>query len=56
MMLEILASLSLLRSVWPHVSWHWIGPLIAGYAVSVPLGVWCLSTLPEAPLRPPCRS
>lgn len=51
MMLEILASVSLLRSVWPHVSWHWIRPLIAGYAVSVPLGVWCLSVLPEQPLR-----
>ena len=51
MMLEVLASVSLLRSVWPHVSWHWIRPLIAGYAVSVPLGVWCLSILPEVPLR-----
>jgi len=51
MMLEILASVSLLRSVWPQVSWHWIRPLIAGYAVSVPLGVWCLSVLPEQPLR-----
>jgi uncharacterized membrane protein YfcA len=51
MMLEIVASVSLLRSVWPHVSWHWIRPLIASYAVSVPLGVWCLSILPELPLR-----
>ena len=51
MMLEIVASVSLLRSVWPHVSWHWVRPLIAGYAVSVPLGVWCLSILPELPLR-----
>jgi uncharacterized protein len=51
MMLEILASVSLLRSVWPHVSWHWIRPLIAGYAISVPIGVWLLSVLPEQPLR-----
>lgn len=51
MMLEILASISLLRSVWTEVSWHWVRPLIAGYAVSVPLGVWCLSVLPEQPLR-----
>jgi uncharacterized protein len=51
MMLEILASVSLLRSVWPQVSWHWIRPLIAGYAVSVPMGIWCLSVLPEQPLR-----
>ena len=33
------------------MAWHWIGPLLAGYAVAVPLGVWCLATLPEAPLR-----
>ena len=33
------------------VSWHWVRPLIAGYAVSVPFGVWCLSILPEQPLR-----
>ena len=51
MMLEILASVSLLRSVWADVSWRWVRPLIAGYAVSVPLGVWCLSVLPEQPLR-----
>jgi uncharacterized membrane protein YfcA len=51
MMLEILASLSLLRSVWRDVAWDWIGPLLAGYAVAVPLGVWCLAVLPEAPLR-----
>ncbi len=51
MMLEILASVSLLRSVWAEVSWHWVRPLIAGYAVSVPLGVWCLSILPEQRLR-----
>lgn len=51
MMLEIVASISLLRSVWRDVAWHWIGPLVAGYAVAVPLGVWCLATLPEAPLR-----
>jgi len=51
MMLEILASLTLLRSVWRDVAWHWIGPLLAGYAIAVPLGVWCLATLPEVPLR-----
>jgi len=51
MMLEILASVSLLHSVWSDVSWRWVRPLIAGYAVSVPLGVWCLSILPEQPLR-----
>ncbi len=51
MMLEIVASLSLLRSIWRDVAWHWIGPLLLGYAVAVPLGVWCLAVLPEAPLR-----
>src|SRR6266568_3013372 len=47
----IVAGISLLRSVWPHVSWRWIWPLLAGYAISVPLGVWCLAILPELPLR-----
>jgi uncharacterized membrane protein YfcA len=56
MMLEILASLSLLRSVWRDVAWHWIGPLLAGYAVAVPLGVWCLAVLPEARFAPLSRS
>ena len=51
MVLEVVASISLLRSVWPHISWRWIGPLLAGYAVSVPAGVWCLAVLPEVPLR-----
>lgn len=51
LMLEIFASVSLLRSVWPHISWRWIGPLLAGYAVSVPAGVWCLAVLPDVPLR-----
>jgi uncharacterized protein len=51
MMLEIFASVSLLRSVWPHISWRWIGPLLAGYAVSVPVGVRCLAVLPDVPLR-----
>ena len=51
MMLEVLASVSLLRSVWPQIEWHWIRPLVAGYAVSVPFGMWCLAILPEGPLR-----
>jgi uncharacterized membrane protein YfcA len=51
MMLEILASVTLLRSIWGHIEWRWIGPLVAGYAFSVPLGIWCLSALPELPLR-----
>jgi uncharacterized membrane protein YfcA len=51
MMLEVLASISLLRSVWPQISWHWIRPLLAGYLTSVPLGVYCLSIMPELPLR-----
>src|ERR1700730_13868827 len=51
MMLEIVGSISLLRSVWPHVSSRWIWPLVGAYAFSVPLGVWCLAILPELPLR-----
>ena len=47
MMLEIVASISLLRSVWPHVSWRWIWPLIAGYAISVRWGCGACRSCPS---------
>src|SRR5437870_13538008 len=53
MMLEILASISLLRSVWPHMAWHWLRPLLAGYAVSVPAGVRRRPVGPDVPRRGP---
>ena len=48
MLLEVLASLSLLHSVWRDISWSWLTPLILGNAIAVPFGVWSLALLPEA--------
>ncbi len=49
--LEVLASLSLLRGAWLHVDWRWLGWLVAGNALCIPLGVALLAFLAEAPLR-----
>jgi uncharacterized protein len=49
--LEVLASLTLLRSAWRQVDWPWLGWLVAGNALCIPLGVFLLVWLPEAPLR-----
>ncbi|NJM86950.1 MAG: sulfite exporter TauE/SafE family protein [Hydrococcus sp. RU_2_2] len=51
MLLEVFASLSLLRSVWQDISWLWLKPLIFGNAIAVPLGVWSLAIIPSAPLQ-----
>jgi uncharacterized protein len=50
-MLEVLASLSLLRSTWKDVDWSWLGWLVTGNALCIPLGVALLAWLPETPLR-----
>ena len=50
-MLEVLASLSLLRSAARDIDWHWLGWLIAGNALCLPFGIALLAWLPEAPLR-----
>ena len=49
--LEVLASLSMLRAVWSEVHWGWLRPLLIGNAVTIPLGVSMLAVVPEAPLR-----
>jgi hypothetical protein len=49
--LEVLASLSLLRGAWKHVDWHWLGWLVAGNALCIPLGVALLAYVDETPLR-----
>jgi uncharacterized membrane protein YfcA len=51
LLLEVLASLSLLRSVWQDISWIWLKPLILGSVIAIPLGVWSLATLATAPLQ-----
>ena len=49
--LEVLASLALLQSVWREIDWDWLRPLLIGNAVAIPLGVWMLAVVPEGPLR-----
>jgi uncharacterized protein len=49
--LEVLASLSLLRSAWKDVDWRWLGWLMAGNALCIPVGVALLAWVSEAPLR-----
>ena len=49
--LEVLASLTLLRSVWHKIDWSWLRPLLIGNALTIPLGVWMLVVVPEGPLR-----
>jgi hypothetical protein len=51
MLLEVLASLFLIRSVWQDISWSWLNPLIIGNLIAVPLGVWSLSMLPSTPVQ-----
>jgi uncharacterized protein len=49
--LEVLASLSLLRGAARHIDWHWLSWLIAGNLLCLPLGVLLLAWLPETQLR-----
>jgi uncharacterized membrane protein YfcA len=49
--LEVLASISLLRGAARDIDWHWLGWLIAGNLLCLPLGILLLAWLPETPLR-----
>lgn len=49
--LEVLASLTLLRSAWKHVDWNWLSWLVVGNALCIPLGVALLAFVDETPLR-----
>jgi uncharacterized membrane protein YfcA len=49
--LEVLASLTLLRSAWKDVDWGWLSWLVAGNALCMPLGVALLAYVDETPLR-----
>jgi uncharacterized membrane protein YfcA len=50
-MMEIAASLHLLPSIWREVHWRAIGVLLIGYTIAVPLGVWLLASMPQAPMK-----
>jgi uncharacterized membrane protein YfcA len=49
--LEIVASLSLLRSALRDVDGAWLSWLVVGNVVGTPLGIAALAALPETPLR-----
>ena len=49
--LEVLASISLLRSAARDIDWRWLSWLIAGNVLCLPLGILLLAWLPETPLR-----
>jgi uncharacterized membrane protein YfcA len=49
--LEVLASLSLLRGAARDVDWPWLAWLMLGNALCIPLGIAVLAWLPETPLR-----
>jgi len=49
--LEVLASVSMLRSVWGKIDWGWLKPLLIGNAIAIPIGVGMLAAVAEAPLR-----
>lgn len=49
--LEVLASLSLLRGAFKDTDWPWLSWLVLGNALFIPLGVAVLAHLPEAALR-----
>lgn len=49
--LEVLASISLLRGAARDIDWRWLSWLIAGNVLCLPLGIVLLAWLPETPLR-----
>lgn len=49
--LEVLASLSLLRGIARDIDWPWLSWLMIGNVLFIPLGIVALAWLPEAPLR-----
>jgi len=50
-LMEIAASLHLLPSVWRHIHWRSIWPLLAGAVIGTPVGVWFLGNLPAPPMQ-----
>ena len=50
-MLEVMASLTMLRSALRHVDWNWLSWLMLGNILCVPLGVALLAVVPETPMR-----
>jgi uncharacterized membrane protein YfcA len=51
LVLDVAASIQLLPQVWRDISWVSLRLLFVGSVVAIPLGVFLLSSLPEAPMR-----
>ncbi|MCP1676957.1 putative membrane protein YfcA [Natronocella acetinitrilica] len=51
LLLEVVASIHLLPSVWRHIDRRTLGWLMLGTIFSVPLGVYVLASLPAAEMR-----
>ncbi len=49
--LEVLASVQLLPSVWRHVHWRSLRWLLTGAVVGTPVGTWLLTVIPVDPMR-----
>lgn len=49
--LEVLASITLLREGLRNADWNWLGWLALGNALLIPVGLLLLAYLPETPLR-----
>jgi uncharacterized membrane protein YfcA len=49
--LEVLASVQLLPSVWRQVHWRSLRWLLAGAVIGTPVGIWLLTVVPVAPMR-----
>lgn len=50
-LLEVFASLRMLRGNWQHVDIPWLGWLVLGNAIALPVGIVLLAYLPERALR-----
>jgi uncharacterized membrane protein YfcA len=51
LVLDVAASIQLLPQVWRDISWVSLRLLFVGSVAAIPLGVFLLSSLPEAPMR-----
>ncbi len=49
--MEVVASIALIPTVWRDVNWKWLTPMGAAYVISIPLGVAALAYMPAAALR-----
>ena len=50
-MLELVASINLLPSIWNDVHWRSVAPLTIGCLIATPIGVWFLAHIAPAPMQ-----